>query len=347
MGKRRPPAVRWRQRPIHRNSRRLTGSFPQNPAYEFWASTCCDQIEGPAPRDIRRGYAFERAGEGALRWGKQRRGSCDRQRILPGESRAGDAGFRRQARRRRRVSALSPIGRERSDGARRLAIGADRQSEREHRGCDISDGLEWRRPRAHRLPDEHGHPTRGQGGGRVAGGVDAHDRLIREIAVVVPAAVVFVTFGRAPEIEFPVALEEAYAATTYVANHGDSLDLDGARLAVVGDGAGGIDTIDDFIMLKASRYSGCASCDRAAGNRARIRVGLMARISGNRTSHGHGSREWVAAQQSAVGRLEPNQDDFDGSRTRPSPVHRSQTPLRAFYRRRSGNASEKLCEIPV
>jgi acetyl esterase len=77
------------------------------------------------------------------------------------------------------------------------------------------------------------------GGGWIAGGVDTHDRLIREIAVAVHAAVVFVAFGRAPEIQFPISLEEAYAATAYVANNADSLNLDGTRLAVVGDGAGG------------------------------------------------------------------------------------------------------------
>jgi acetyl esterase len=77
------------------------------------------------------------------------------------------------------------------------------------------------------------------GGGWIAGGLDTHDRLVREIAVAVHAAVIFVEFGRAPEIQFPISLEEAYAATAYVANNGDSLNVDGARLAVVGDGAGG------------------------------------------------------------------------------------------------------------
>jgi acetyl esterase len=77
------------------------------------------------------------------------------------------------------------------------------------------------------------------GGGWVAGDVDTHDRLIREIAIAVHAAVVFVAFGRAPEARFPLPLEEAYAATTYVVQHADSLNLDGTRLAVVGDGAGG------------------------------------------------------------------------------------------------------------
>ena len=77
------------------------------------------------------------------------------------------------------------------------------------------------------------------GGGWVAGDIDTHDRLIRELSVAVHAAVVFVAFGRAPEVQFPLSLEEAYAATAYVVSHASSLNLDGTRLAVVGDGAGG------------------------------------------------------------------------------------------------------------
>ena len=77
------------------------------------------------------------------------------------------------------------------------------------------------------------------GGGWVAGDFDTHDRLVREIAVAVHAAVVFVAFGRAPEAQYPIAVEEAYAATEFVVNNADSLKLDGTRLAVVGDGAGG------------------------------------------------------------------------------------------------------------
>jgi acetyl esterase len=91
------------------------------------------------------------------------------------------------------------------------------------------------------------------GGGWIAGGIDTHDRLIREIAVAVHAAVVFVAYGRAPEIEFPIALEEAYAATAYVVNHAHSLNLDGARLAVVGDGAGGNMAAAVTIMSKRRR----------------------------------------------------------------------------------------------
>jgi acetyl esterase/lipase len=91
------------------------------------------------------------------------------------------------------------------------------------------------------------------GGGWVAGSVDTHDRLVREIAVAVHAAVVFVVFSRAPEARFPIPVEEAYAATTYVVNNAGSLNLDGTRLAVVGDGAGGNMAAALAIMSKQRR----------------------------------------------------------------------------------------------
>ena len=91
------------------------------------------------------------------------------------------------------------------------------------------------------------------GGGWVAGDVDTHDRLIREIAIGARAAVVFVSFDCAPEARFPLAIEEAYAATAYVVEHADSLNLDGTRLAVVGDGAGGNIAAAVAIMSKQRR----------------------------------------------------------------------------------------------
>ena len=77
------------------------------------------------------------------------------------------------------------------------------------------------------------------GGGWVLGDVNTHDRLIRDIAVCARVAVVFVDYDRAPEVQFPIPLEEAYAATKYVAENGSTLNVDSSRLAVVGDSAGG------------------------------------------------------------------------------------------------------------
>ena len=65
-----------------------------------------------------------------------------------------------------------------------------------------------------------------------------HDRLISEIAAGARVAVVFVDYDRAPECQFPVAIEQAYAATKYVVDQAASLQLDPNRLAVVGDGVG-------------------------------------------------------------------------------------------------------------
>ncbi|MFZ5482042.1 MAG: alpha/beta hydrolase [Myxococcota bacterium] len=77
------------------------------------------------------------------------------------------------------------------------------------------------------------------GGGWVLGDCDTHDRLVREIAVGAGIAVVSVEYSRAPEARFPVAIDEAFAATRHVAEHGDRLGVDGRRLAVMGDDAGG------------------------------------------------------------------------------------------------------------
>ncbi|AKB78134.1 Lipase [Methanosarcina horonobensis HB-1 = JCM 15518] len=77
------------------------------------------------------------------------------------------------------------------------------------------------------------------GAGWVLGGKDTHDRLVREIANGANAAVVFVNFTPAPEAKYPAQIEEAYAATKYIAENGKELRLDSSRLAVAGDSVGG------------------------------------------------------------------------------------------------------------
>ncbi|SRR5579883_397394 len=77
------------------------------------------------------------------------------------------------------------------------------------------------------------------GGGWVMGDKDTHDRLVREIATGARATVVFVDYLRSPEARYPVALEQAYAATRWVATNGASITVDPSRLALVGDSVGG------------------------------------------------------------------------------------------------------------
>ncbi len=77
------------------------------------------------------------------------------------------------------------------------------------------------------------------GGGWVLGSKNTHDRLLRDLTNAINAAFVFVSFTPAPEAQFPVPIEQAYAATAYVAEHGRELNLDSTRLALAGDSAGG------------------------------------------------------------------------------------------------------------
>jgi acetyl esterase len=53
------------------------------------------------------------------------------------------------------------------------------------------------------------------------------------------AALVFVNYTPSPEAQFPVPIEQDYAATTYIAEHGKEFGLDTSRLAVAGDSVGG------------------------------------------------------------------------------------------------------------
>jgi acetyl esterase len=77
------------------------------------------------------------------------------------------------------------------------------------------------------------------GGGWVLGDSETHDRLTREIAHGASAAVVFVDYDRAPETKYPLAIEQAYTALTYVTEHAAELNVDASRLVVAGDSVGG------------------------------------------------------------------------------------------------------------
>lgn len=77
------------------------------------------------------------------------------------------------------------------------------------------------------------------GGGWVLGNSGTHDRLVRELAVGVRAAVFFVEYDRSPEAHYPVAIEQAYAAARWISRHGPAEGVDVSRLAIAGDSVGG------------------------------------------------------------------------------------------------------------
>ncbi|WP_420106164.1 alpha/beta hydrolase [Herbaspirillum huttiense] len=77
------------------------------------------------------------------------------------------------------------------------------------------------------------------GGGWVLGDFPTHERLVRDLVANSGAVAVFVNYTPSPEAGYGVAINQAYAATKWVAEHGKEIKVDGKRLAVAGNSVGG------------------------------------------------------------------------------------------------------------
>lgn len=92
------------------------------------------------------------------------------------------------------------------------------------------------------------------GGGWVLGDYPTHKRMVRDLVVLTGFAGVFVNYTRTPDAKYPQAINEIFAATKWVAEHGEEIGVDGKNLAVVGNSVGG--NMTAVTALKAKEQGG-------------------------------------------------------------------------------------------
>jgi acetyl esterase/lipase len=88
------------------------------------------------------------------------------------------------------------------------------------------------------------------GGGWVLGDYPTHRRLVRDLVVESGAVAVFPDYTPSPEAQYPVAVNQIYAVTKWVAEHGSEIGVNGKNLAVVGNSVGGNMTAVVTLMAK-------------------------------------------------------------------------------------------------
>jgi acetyl esterase len=88
------------------------------------------------------------------------------------------------------------------------------------------------------------------GGGMVFGDLDTHDATCRLLAERADTLVLALDYRLAPEHPFPAAVEDCWAAFSWVAEHAGTWNVEPDRIAVGGDSAGG--TLSAVTAIKAA-----------------------------------------------------------------------------------------------
>src|ERR1700761_5213082 len=114
-------------------------------------------------------------------------------------------------------------------------------------------------PATHRIPIRIYNPSGGRdlpaviffhGGWFIGGDLETHDRPLRALANATGCIVVAVDYRLAPEHPFPAAINDGYAVLQWAAIEGAGFGIDGNRLIIAGDSAGG--TIATVLARKAA-----------------------------------------------------------------------------------------------
>ena len=122
------------------------------------------------------------------------------------------------------------------------------------------------------------------GGGFTVGSVASHEPLCRHLAHLAHCAVLSVDYRLAPASKFPTAVEDAWDALAWLREEASALGLDGGRLAVGGDSAGGTLAAVTAIAardagwplaLQLLFYPGCAGHQDTASHRTFARGFLL------------------------------------------------------------------------
>jgi acetyl esterase len=92
------------------------------------------------------------------------------------------------------------------------------------------------------------------GGGFVLGNLEICDPFCRALANRSGCVVIAINYQKAPEHRYPIPLEDCYAATQWVFQWTDALNLDADRIGVAGDSAGA--NLAAAVTLRARDESG-------------------------------------------------------------------------------------------
>ena len=95
----------------------------------------------------------------------------------------------------------------------------------------------------------HGAIVYFHGGGWALGHIDRYDSQLVDISAGTNSVIVSVNYQKSPEHKFPIPLEDCYAATKWLFENAENLNIDKTKVGVCGDSAGA--TLAAAVAIKA------------------------------------------------------------------------------------------------